>query len=505
MTHLVRLLGVVGALLGVAGMVLYSMSPERLWLVTLCEGLALICLIGFGVAHSDTVMRFSARRGTRLGLNSAIMVVLALGILIIVNFLAARHSKRWDLSETQRYTLAPQTYEVLRGLTRDVKVTVFTQSNAYRDLLDSYRQVSPSLSVAYIDPDRQPAVARQYGISRMDTAVFESGSNSTRVTSPSETDMTTALIRVSRDTQKKIQFLNGHGERDIYDEQPDGYSTAKGALSDQGYDVGTLKLVQEPKVPADVSVIIIAGPTHPVTAPEKERLASYVSGGGRLFLMVDPDTNHNLDDLVSQWGVTLGAGILVDLQDRLPRGDLSALMVTNFTQNEFLEGFNLPVLFPYSRPVLSDEQLGSDWDFLPLARTSARSWAERDLSSVKSRVVTFHEGEDSRGPLPLAAAILAKGETKDDASRPALVIVGNSSFGSNAVINFPGNTDFFLQAIGWLAEEHELVSITPKEAAFRPFIPSPMQERLLFSVQVVLLPAMTFLWGMAVWWRRRRL
>ena len=34
------------------------------------------------------------------------------GILVIVNFLSARHTKQWDFSETQRFTLSPQTYRV---------------------------------------------------------------------------------------------------------------------------------------------------------------------------------------------------------------------------------------------------------------------------------------------------------------------------------------------------------------------------------------------------------
>ena len=85
------------------------------------------------------------------------------------------------------------------------------------------------------------------------------------------------------------------------------------------------------------------------------------------------------------------------------------------------------------------------------------------------------------------------------------MVVGNSSFASNAYVNFPGNTDFLLHAIGWLAEERELISITPKEPAFRPFIPNPVQERILLYVQVLFLPSLTFLWGLTVWRKRRRL
>jgi ABC-type uncharacterized transport system involved in gliding motility auxiliary subunit len=105
----------------------------------------------------------------------------------------------------------------------------------------------------------------------------------------------------------------------------------------------------------------------------------------------------------------------------------------------------------------------------------------------------------------LAAALSLKKAPEEGKRRPAIVIVGNSSFASNAYVNYPGNTDFLLHAIGWLAEERDLISITPKEPAFRPFIPNPAQERTLLYVQVFALPAMTLFWGLSMWRRRRRL
>src|SRR5918998_143406 len=232
MNRFTSAIGVIGGALALAGLVAYSLVPDMLWLVTLLFGLALICLVAFFVVHFETVKAFSARRSTRLGANSILMIVLFTAILTIINFLAARHSKRWDLSETQHFTLAPQTYQILRGLKQDVKVTVFAQDrspsfNQYRDLLDSYRQASDKLKVEYVDPERRPGVARQYGITRADTAVLESGDQTTRVNVPSEAELTSALIRVSKDKKKVIQFLEGHGERSLSDQDRGGLSIVK--------------------------------------------------------------------------------------------------------------------------------------------------------------------------------------------------------------------------------------------------------------------------------------
>ncbi len=507
MKRMTSAIGIVGAVLGITGLIAYSLAPEKLWLVTLSEGLALVCLIVFFVFHFETLKAFSLRRSTRLGANSLLMVALFIGIITILNFLAARHAQRWDWSETQRFTLAPQTYQVLRGLDRDVKVTVFSQErspglNAYRDLLDSYQHASPQLTVAYVDPEAQPGLTRQYGITRPDTAVVESGIQSTRVNTPSEAELTGALIRVSKDAKKTVLFLEGHGERRPSDEERGGLSLAKEALVKQGYEVESLVLLQKDAVPNDASVLVIAGPQRQVMPEERERIRRYVADGGRVLVMLDPDVQAGLEDLLLTWGIKPGLGVLVDLQDRLAQGDLTALMVRTFTEHEITQDFAFAVLFPFSRHLTFDADKGKEWEFVPLARTSARSWAETDL---QGRVVQFDANQDVQGPLPLAAALTPKKKAEEGAPQPAIVVVGNSSFASNAYLNFPGNTDFFLHTVGWLAEERDLISITPKEPAFRPFLPNPAQERLLLYVQVLFLPFATFFWGMAIWRRRRRL
>jgi ABC-type uncharacterized transport system involved in gliding motility auxiliary subunit len=85
------------------------------------------------------------------------------------------------------------------------------------------------------------------------------------------------------------------------------------------------------------------------------------------------------------------------------------------------------------------------------------------------------------------------------------VIIGNSTFATNAFVNFPGNSDFFLHSVGWLAEERNILAIVPKDSALRMFTPNPLQERALLYLQVILLPATMLFSGFMVWRKRRRL
>jgi ABC-type uncharacterized transport system involved in gliding motility auxiliary subunit len=124
---------------------------------------------------------------------------------------------------------------------------------------------------------------------------------------------------------------------------------------------------------------------------------------------------------------------------------------------------------------------------------------------MQGRVVSLNEKEDVKGPLPMAAALAPKKAPEEGTPRPAIVVIGNSTFVSNAFFNFPGNSDFFLHTTGWLAEERDLISIAPKEPGSHPFTPNPTQERALIYIQVVFLPLVTLLTGIIVWRKRRRL
>lgn len=499
--------GVIGLSLALAGVIGYHFSPEHIAIVTAVEALALIALILFFVTRAETVKAVSSRRSTRMGANSVVMVLLFIGIVSIVNFLAARHSMRWDLSENQNFSLAPQTHRVIRSLPREVKITVFTREKdpgyqTYKERLDSYRQASAKIAVEFVDPERQPKLAQSYGITRTDTAVFESGAQTIRVTNPSEAELTGALIRVSKDDKKRILFLEGHGEPSTDSRDRTGFSIAKEILGKQGYEVGTLSLLTQTSVPDNTSIVAIAGPRKPMTPEELDRIRAYVEKGGHLLVMVDPDSQAELNPLLKHWGAALGPGVLVDFQDRLAQGEPTVLLVRTFTEHEITQDLTAAVLFPLARHVTFDEQAGKDWDFVQLARTSPNS---RAVLKASGRIIALDEKTDIKGPLAMAAALAPKTPPAEGKARPAIVVIGNSTFATNAFVNFPGNSDFLLHTAAWLAQDRDMIAIPPRDQAVRPFVPNPVQERTLLYVQVFFLPAVVLVAGVNVWRKRRRL
>jgi len=454
------------------------------------------------------------KRPVRLGFNSVVTVVLFGTILGVVNFLAVRHNVRWDFSETKKFTLAPQTARSLRELPREVKATVFTSDQgparmAYRDLFETYKAFTPKLTVEFVDPEKKPGLARRYGITRIDTAVLESGKQETRITSATEQELTNAILRVTKDDKKMVYFLTGHGEHALDDATEGGYSFFKEALERQGYTVRTLSLYDTKTVPANASVLVIGGPQQPMPAAEQSLIADYVNNGGRVLVMWDPASRADLEPLLANWGLKSDNRAVMDEQ-RIIGGDLTMPVVNNYGPHEITKNFRgIFTVFPFARPVSFQDAKAAEWQYEVLAKSSARSWA----SPIENgQIKDFDPNKGTAGPVALASVVTRKVSKRDDGGdadnrrKPAVVFIGDSDLAGNAFLNLaPGNSDFMLHAVAWLAEEKGLVTIAPKDTAFGTFLLTASQSNALFSLQVLVLPSFLLAVGFVVWQRRRRL
>lgn len=504
---LMPLLGLLGVVLACSGLVLSEVDPSRSGTIATLEGLGLLCLSMYLVGNWQRLKTFSTQRSTRLGFNSILAILLMIGILVIVNFLVIRHGGRWDLSETQRFSLAPQTFQVLGQLKQDIHVRVFAHERspgfgAYRDLFEAYTHINPHILVTFIDPEKEPQLAKEFDITKIDTAVFQSGTQTIQVTKPTESNLTSAIIRVSKDEKKRIVFLEGHGERRIKDTEKGGLSFLQERLETQGYEVGRGILTENDEPLQGATVLVVAGPREPASGTETSLIANFVNSGGRVLLLLDPQTTTGLDSLIAQWGLTLGPGIIVDPEDRVSQGSPTALLVRRFTEHAITQGFTAPILLPVSQSVSFNQTAALRWTFSSLTQSSEESWAETDFSL---NTPEFNADKDSKGPFTLAAALESTGGDHSGSVHPTIVIIGNSAFASNAYAKFPGNTDFLLNAISWLAQEEALISISAKDPSFAPFIPNPTQEHMLLAVQVFSVPMLLLFLGITIWRRRSQL
>ncbi len=499
-----KMAGIAGALLVLASLFVASYYPDQQAILAILGVAGGATLLFFFIAERRLVARAPGSRAAKHGANAVAITLAFVGILVILNVLAVRHSAKWDLTADQRFTLSDQTVKVLKGLNREVTATAFFAEASegrerMKQLLEDFAGRTNRLRVSFVDPDRNPALAHQYGIRDYGTTVFESGEQSFRITETTEEAATNALVRVSRDAKKVVYFLAGHGEHGLQDTQRSGYASAKKALEDQGYAVQELLLLRDAEVPADCAVLVVAGPTKPLLEQEREALEGYLEKGGKAMLLLDPQTETGLEALLAAWGVELRNDVIIDTMSRLFGGSYTTPILTEYPPHEITQGFQLATFLPFARS-LAQGQLPEGVTFHPLARTTPQSWGETDLGNDKA---AFDPTQDHKGPLVVAALVEKAGE--GEAPGAQLLVVGDSDFADNTYFGFSGNGDLFQNMVSFLAKEGDLISIRPKDAKPSPLMLTRAQGGTLFYASVVVAPLALVLAGLGIWWRRRNL
>lgn len=530
MEKLARFAAPAGLILLVVGGIAYNIRPDlKAWMGSILLLGAILILVGVYRAFGR-IMAWLSRRSTITGLNVAMMTMLVLGIIGLVEVISAKHNTRFDLTAGKRYSLADQTKKVVRGLATDVQVTAFFRADQAErrpaeDLLRQYADLSQRFRFEVVDPDRNPGRAKRYGITTYGTTVLETKDKEEKISEVDEEHLTNGLVKLLREGKRTIYFLKGHGENELEDGSRNGYRQAKEAIEKANYQVKDLLLLREREVPQDASILVISGPKRDLAESELQALQAFVERGGKLLIQLDPYAAPSLKVLVGRYGIKVGDDVIVDQYARTLGGDYLMPVVSNYYPHAITQNFTLASLFPFARSVDVAEKSPQGVTAQKLGETGPGSWAESDKGELNRGQLSFEKGQDRQGPVPVgviatvqveqrAAGAEAERATagKEDKEQEThkqpvaarLVVYGNSAFASNNFLNFSGNRDLFLNSIGWLAEEEEMISIRPREAKNTPIILSATQGRMAFWFLVVVVPALFLVSGTSVVLGRKR-
>ena len=450
-------------------------------------------------------------RQTKYAAYATIYTLVVIAVVIVANVLADRHDKSFDATSNKRYSLSDQTAKIVKGLKQGATITYFDQSTRFRagkDLLDQYANLSPKVRVEYVDPDKNPTLAREAGIRTLGTAIVQVGTKREEAKSMTEEGVTGAFIRDLKNNTRTVCFVTGSGEHQVDNTDREGLSQFKELLSKDNYESKSVDLLQKAEVPSDCTTLVIAGPTRNYEPPEVDAIKKYVEGGGRAFLLLDPPLklrrseiapNDSLTSVLESWGVTMHKDLILDLN---PIGQLAGLgpqvaLVTSYSSQPIVnEMKGTATGFPLSRSM--DIKNADKTNVQKLFDSSSGSLATTNLSSGE---VSVNDPQNKKGPLTIAAA--GTYSTGQENSQGRFVVVGSSSWAANSFINFNGNTDLALNAINWLASDEDLISIRPKQREDRRITMTRAQLNWVRATSQFVLPLIVVVAGISVWWKRR--
>ena len=455
-------------------------------------------------------------RQTKYGLNTALYALAGLAIVVIINLIVLRAPTRlgqystnwqWDLTANKRFSLSPQTKQILSKLDKNVQLIYFDRQNNFggvKDLLEQFPGLSRLVTVSFVDPDREPAKATQYGIKEYGKIVVVAGDKNEQTKGIKEEDVINSIIRVLKGGAKNVCFLQGHGEREMESTERLGYSEAKKALEGSNYQIKPLSLLQEkPEVPPDCKVVVIAGPQKELLDPEIAAIKKYMMEGGRVFLLLTPFTPPKLVQLFAEYGADVSNTLVVDVSGigRLFGTDELMPLALQYENHVITKDMaNIATLFPFANAVQTSTGFMPGADFQLIAKTTANSWATKD---VHSKEVSFQKGRDIEGPVALAGAGVFHDPGAPMAIETRYVVSGSADMIGNAILSFNGNRDLFLNMMNWLSSDEDLIAVRPKDPEARPVELTPTQLRMIFYLALVVVPLAVVISGFGVWWRRR--
>lgn len=465
------------------------------------------------------------RRYSRL--QSAVFSILFLAVVGVLAYLSTRYSFTADWTASGRNTLSAASSELLKQLDSPVTITSYaTEDEAVRhavnELVERYRRHKSDISLHFVNPDLEPDTVRALGIRVNGELRIEYQGRAENLQSLSEQGLTNMLQRLARSGERWVVFVEGHGER-----KPQGVANHDlgqwaQQLTAKGFKVQSHNLVQNPQLPENTRVLVLAGPQMNLLPGEVALINQYVAGGGNLLWLTDPPGDadakkerYGLLPLARQLGVEFTAGMIVDPTTQvLGVSDPRFALVADYPSHAINRGFDALTLFPQSQGLSISPPDG--WQAQVILQTEKRSWSE---TGNMSGSIQFDAATDVPGPLTLGVA-LSRELSADDAqtdvqsdekqnSQPSspqqrIVVTGDGDFLSNAYLGNGANLLLGMNMVNWLANDDKLINIPVKTTADRNLQLSPLMQGIIGIGFLFVVPLLLAASGFLIWWRRRQ-
>lgn len=424
----------------------------------------------FGALFVDRKLYFDflSMKTTKHGMSMGATIGCLLVFLAAVNFVSIRHYKAFDVTQGEINSLADQSVRLAKSLESELKVTFFfdeasvqgQQNRAiFQKLIKRYQDVSAKINLDFVEVNKRPDLAEQYGVRKGSGVIFvEYKGRRNRVDKIEEQEVTSVILKVTREKAKIVYLVTGHGEGSLTDPRDvNGLSDLKNQLEVNSYQIKELPLAVKAEVPADADVVLVVGPQQAFIEIEVKALQNYLKRGGSLFLALDPKAPHGLDSLLQSAGVKVSNNYVVTAVNT----EFGKMIEPSVTLGVDFSGTNsITKVFSRNGFALFQMPQGIE-NIAGTANVTFESIVKSGENSFAYADNKF-QGEGLPGTYTLVG--YSKGKVPEGTGEFQLVVAGDSDFLNHQLLLQNLNRDLFLNSILTLAKEENLVSITPKEA-----------------------------------------
>jgi len=442
------------------------------------------------------------------GLTFSLLFSASIGLLA---WLSTQYVYQADWTAGARNTVSADTRRLLAELDEPVTITAFVRDEPQlrrqiRDLVGSYQRFKDDITLDFINPDTNPEQVRELGISSGGELRVSYRGRSENIQTLSEQTLSNSLLRLSRQEARWIVFLTGHGEREPRGETNHGLGIFGGELERKGLNVQTVNLAKA-GIPANTSLLVIAGPRVNLLPGEVDALRHYINQGGNLLWLAEPGDLHGLEPLAEQLGIDFLPGQVVDAGSQMFGIDNPTFVViAGYPQNEITGEMTAVTVFPEAAALeLRDT---GEWTQQPLLTTLARSWTE--LGELAGEISFDADTDERAGPLDIGVVLTRKrsagGDTEatEDLPEQRVIVVGDGDFLSNTYLGNAGNLGLGLNMVHWLSHDDAFIDIRVPGAPDTNLELGRTAQAVIGLGLLFGLPLLLLASGLLIWLRRRR-
>lgn len=452
---------------------------------------------------------------------------------VVVTEVSTRYRLAFDLTANAAFEVGEETTTLLKNLEQDVEIFALATEDAYsgssyflqaQRMMERYPQLSPHVTLAYIDYVFDPSFAARYPdftLEKGDILVtagnrvkqikfsdlfnydYTETGNLIIKSSRAEEALTSAVLYVLSDVEARVAVLTGNGMADM--------TAFIDLLTANNYDVTVVNLTLD-DLGDEYDLALLLGPRIDLSEDALAKLDAFLYNDGHygktLFYTADvtQEVLPNLEVFLKEWGIVIDQGAVFETTAERTYRYQPYYPVTTYVNEGYRDALrdpSAPVLMPLARPLdLVYTTRGGHQNEILLEFTETSG--VRPPEAVEGFTV---EQATRWGPMPalILSGNLIRGTTGVTQFRSNIIVAASTAMLDTFSIQNTSlsNSEYLLNLFNTLLDREDVVTIRPKSLAGETLAITTAQIRTLGIVLAGVLPLAILITGVAMWLARR--
>lgn len=336
---------------------------------------------------------------------TAVVLVATILLNVVVSLMSDKlPGMSIDLTSTGAFQLSETSIKLAQNVKKDLKITFLDDKQSYRSkassntyyaqvmaIAEEYGKYNNKISAEYISIVDNPNFENKYPQETLsaDNIIVSCGDKyrildqydifnvksyystySYIASSKAEEAFDGAILAVTSTESTKLAIVEDNSTED--------FTYFKNILEQNNYELVSVKLEQE-DIPKDAKMLIVFTPEKDFSKTAAKKIRTYLENNkeyGKNMLYIPSSKTYkmpNLDEVLSDWGITVGDGLAYELESSSVYGrNMYDGILCYMGSNAFTSKFDdnsAPVISSYARPITLD----SDAETQSLLQYSSKS------------------------------------------------------------------------------------------------------------------------------------